>query len=106
MSNTGIRLKAEALRVVAFGAVTNAYVQVGAAFTHTIKIITFKNTTNQDIYVSLDGAVDAMAIVAGSQVIFDLKTNDFFLDTGFAVYIKYPVAAPTIGNVYVEAFYG
>ena len=105
MSNSGVRLKPEALRLVAFGAINAAYTLLGAAFTHTIKMIVFINTTDKDVYVSLDGVTDQMLIIAGSQRIYDLKTNDFFLETGNTVYIKYS-AVPSTGNFACEAYYG
>ena len=105
MSNSGVRLKPEPIREVAFGSINAAYTLLGAAFSHTIKMIVFTNTTNADIYISLDGVTDMMKIIAGSERIYDLKTNDFFLETGNTVYIKY-ATLPTAGNFACEAYYG
>lgn len=105
MSSSGFRMKPEALREVAFGAINAAYTQLGAAFTHTIRLITFKNTTDNDVYVSIDaGVTDHFRITSGTQMIIDMKTNDLFLESAQALYIK-RAGAVTSGNFIVEAMY-
>lgn len=105
MSNSGVRLKPEPIREVAFGSINAAYTQLGAAFSHTIKMMVLVNTTNADIYLSLDGVTDMMKIVQGSQRIYDLKTNDYFLESGNEIFIKY-ATVPSVGYFACEAYFG
>lgn len=105
MSNSGVRIKAEALREVAFSSITSSYAQLTPDFTHTIKLAVITNTTDADIYVSFDGVDPHMRVIKNSQRIFDLKTNDFFLQNPDKIYIKY-VTAPSLGDFIFEAYYG
>jgi hypothetical protein len=104
MANTGARLKPEAIREVAFGAITAAFVQMGAVFAGPLRIICLTNDTDADVYFSFDGTTNQLRLKAGTFKLFDCKTNDGFFNTGQAIYVKY-VTAPSSGLVYVEAIY-
>ena len=104
MSNTGTRLKPEAIREVAFGALNATYTQVGAAISGPLRMVIFNNMTDQDVYVSMDGTTNHFRVVAGSFKLLDLKTNDAFFNTDQVFYAKY-VSAPASGTFFIEAMF-
>lgn len=105
MANTGARLKPEAIREVAFGAVTANYVAMGAAFQGPLRIIVLNNATDVDVYFSFDGSTNQLRVKANSFKLLDCKTNDGFFDAGQSIYLKAVSGLPTSGLVYVEAIY-
>jgi hypothetical protein len=94
MANTGVELKPEDLREIAFGSITAAYVQLGADVVRPLNVMRFINETNAAIYVSKDGIVNHWRISPGTTYTLDIKTNDGFLNTGDKFFIKY-ATAPT-----------
>jgi hypothetical protein len=102
----GTRVIFEAIRLVAFGALTNAYAALGAATTMRARIVAFKNTTDQDVLVSLDGTTNHLRIASGSGEVLDFtanKTRDdgLYLPEGTVFYVKY-ASQPTVGNFWIE----
>jgi len=106
------RLRFEAIREVAFGAIGAAYGAVGAAVATPARIITFNNTTDVDLYVSTDGVTDMLRIVSGSGKIFDVTTNKvrddgFFLPENTIIYVRQTaMGAPASGVFFVEIAFG
>jgi hypothetical protein len=103
----GTRVGFEPLRSIAAASITNSYVILGGATTGHIRIFNVTNATNQDVLVSLDGVNDHMRIAAASFQLFDFTSNKvrddgFFLSQGTFFYIKYPGAAPSAGNLWIE----
>lgn len=103
----GTRGGFEPLRSVAFGAITNAYAALGAITTGHVRLFSIYNGTNQDIMISFDGVTDHLRLFTASFQLFDFTTNKvrddgFFLPQGTQFYVKYPGAAPTTGNVWIE----
>lgn len=94
MANTGVELKPEVLREIAFGSITAAYVQLGADVLRPLNVVRFINETNAAVYVSKNGTDNHWRISAGSTYTLDCKTNDGFFNTGDKFYIKY-ATAPT-----------
>lgn len=104
MSNTGARIKPEAVREVAFGTVTDAFAKMGANFTGPIRILYIANETDKVLYFSLDGTTDHFRVLANSFRLFDLKTNDLFAKGGDAIYVRGITAdLPSSGQATVEA---
>ncbi len=104
-NNAFARLKGEAIREIAFGALTNTYQQLGADVAFVLKQIDLTNTTDADIYLTNDSTKNIWRIPAG--VIcktIDLSTNNMALVPGDQLFVKY-VTAPTTGNFWVEALY-
>jgi len=105
------RLRAEAIREVAFGTLTNTLAAVGAATTHIGRLVKFTNNTDQDIYVSLDGVTNHFRLPAISFLLIDVSTNqttkdNFFIPEGQVFYMRYVTVAPTSGWASAEYVYG
>lgn len=79
MSNTGARVKCEAVREMAAGSITTSYQTLGTALTRNYFNLVFCNNTNGDIYVSYDASTNQKLIPAQTQRVYDYKTNDMFL---------------------------
>lgn len=105
------KAQVDALRSTAFGSITGSYVAVGSAFAYQARIICFTNTTNEDMFFSMDGSTDQLIVPAGSFKLFDVTMNhrpvnmdDFCFAIGTQWYVKYS-AAPNAGAVYIEVVY-
>lgn len=109
MSVLGNVLHYEAMRVKAFGTITNAYTAIGAATSPAVFQYELINSTDQLLYFSFDGSTDHFALPAYSHKVIDIcankSNNHFFMKSGQIVYVKYPSAAPTLGAVYLTTMY-
>jgi len=106
-----IRLRAEAIREVAFGAITGALAAVGAATTNPGRLVRFVNTTDSELYVSLDGTNNHFRIPVASFMLLDVSTNqttkdNFFIPEGQVFYVAHVGGAPTTGSFWVELVVG
>lgn len=100
--------KFDSLRSQAFGSITSSYTQIGAVLPAPCVAVSFKNTTDALIIVSMDGVNDMLVYPASSYGVYDIRTNapnltDYLLPTGTAFEIKYSGSAPTTGSFYIEA---
>lgn len=102
MANTGNRLKPEEIREVAFGDITASFVQMGATFSGPLRTFYIENATDAIMEFSIDGTKVNWKLRPGAFRLYDLKTNDTFLNTGQAVYVRY-AAVPSEGYVICEA---
>lgn len=103
----GTRGGFEALRIVAFGSITGSYAALGPATAGHSRLVTFVNSTDKDILISLDGVNDNIRLFTGSFQLFDFTTNrvrddGFFLPQGTTFFVKHTGSAPTSGNVWIE----
>lgn len=106
MSNTGARLKPEAIREVAFGSITANYAQMGGVFSGPLRLIYIGNSTDKTVYFSIDGINDHFRVPANSFRLLDLKTNDTFINSGQVIYQRGVSGdLPTSGDVWVEAMF-
>jgi hypothetical protein len=103
--------KIDTLRSLAYGSITGSYTAVGSALSYQARIICFTNTTNEDVFFSMDGTNNQLIVPAGSFKLFDITTNhrpvnqdDFCLASGTQWYVKY-ASAPSSGAVYIEVVY-
>lgn len=104
--------RADSLRSVAFGTITNAYTVLGAILSHTWRMFKITNTTNANMLISFDGTTDNLIVPAGSFTLYDLSTNapplsevdNLVLGINTQFYLKYSTA-PTSGSVYLEGIY-
>ena len=104
------RLRFEAVREVAFGGIGVNYVAVGAAVTQPVRLFRLVNTTDQDVYFSVNGVTNHIRISSQSFLLLDITTNKvrddgFFLDEGTVFYIKHCGVAPTSGTAWLEIIY-
>lgn len=108
----GKRVRFEALREVGFAGIGAAYVALGAATSDYTRIVSVFNSTNQDVYISLNGGVTHhLRIASGTGQVFDLTTNKvrddgFFIAKGTTFYQRHCGAvAPTSGNLWIQVAY-
>jgi len=102
-------VRVDSLRSLAFGSISGTYATVGTAFSHSMRLVKFINTTDGDITVSFDGVTDNDLIPSGGFALYDLTTNKtlpnttFVFQNGTQVFVKGTV---TTGNFYVVAIFG
>jgi hypothetical protein len=101
----------DTLRTLGFAAIGGAYVAVGAASAHPIRIVCFTNNTDGDMFFSDDGVTDKLFVAHNSFKLFDISTNRditapfWAFRRGTQYYVK-ESTSPTLGDVYVELVYG
>lgn len=103
--------KCDEIRTLAFGGISGTYAPVGPPQSYQARIICFTNTTNSDVFFSMDGETDHLLVTAGGFKLFDITTNhrpvnqdDFCFANGTQWSVR-QVAAVTSGAVYVEIIY-
>lgn len=106
----GTRVRFEAVREAAFGAIAAGYTALGLATTDHTRLVSFFNATDADVYISLDGVNNHLRIATGSGQVLDLTANKvrddgLFIDEGTIFYQKRVAAAPTTGSVWVQVMY-
>lgn len=106
-----IRLQAETLRSLAFGSIGAAYMGVGTAFAHPIRLVHLTNNTNADLIISLDGINDHIFIPTKGFMLLDITANKtreqgWYIAEGQRFYVKQDSGAPSSGGFYVTALYG
>ena len=107
MPVSGTKVQFEAVRLAAFGAIGASYTALGSATSAQARIVCITNTTNQDVYISIDGTADQIRVAANSFKLFDFTTNrnkdeGYFLVSGTTFYQKHAGVAPTSGNLWIE----
>lgn len=105
------RIRFEAVREAAFGAIGAAYNAIGGATAQPARLVRISNTGDQDVYISFNGVIDHLRITTGSFFLIDVTANKvrddgFFLDEGTVFYVRRVGAALTSGGVYIEVVYG
>lgn len=101
------KLKVDAIRTVAFGSVGAAYSAVGTALDDPARLFCLTNTTDADVYFSIDGTTNHFIVPTNSFKLIDITTNKvredgYFLAEGTIFYVKRVSGAPTSGSVYIE----
>jgi len=110
MSLLSIRMRAEPLRSLAFGAISAAYAQVGPALNNAPSQILVQNLTDSLLVFSFDGIVDHFVLPAGGFFLSDIASNKALggglcLSRGDGLWVKV-ISAPSVGSVYFSVFYG
>ncbi|MFQ5685104.1 MAG: hypothetical protein ACE5GV_00440 [Candidatus Scalindua sp.] len=103
----GRRVVFETIREVAFGGIGAAYAALGAVLGDNARIISFSNSTDQEIYISFDGINDHIRLAANSFKLYDLTSNKvrddgYFLANRTQIYQKRVSGAPTLGSLWAE----
>lgn len=106
----GTRVKFAAVREIAFGSISGTYATVGTPLAEHVRLITFQNGCDEDLYISFDGVVDNLRIAANSFKLFDLSSNKvrddgLFLSVGTQIYVKEVLSSVTSGDFWVEVLY-
>lgn len=71
----GKRVFFEAVRELGFASIGASFTIVGTATTHEGRIVSFNNSTDKDLYISIDGATNHIRIAANSFQLFDFMAN-------------------------------
>ncbi len=107
--NLAVRLAAEPLRSLAFGAISGTYAGLGSALANPCRQFILNNNTDVLLTFSLDGVNDHFVLASNSQLIDDVGSNSLLpggswnMAQGTRLYVK---GAPTLGAVYFSVFYG
>lgn len=110
-ASLSLRIMAEPVRTVAFGAITNVYTGIGSTMTQPIRVFLIQNLTDVAMMISFDGISDHFPLAASGYMLLDITTNksltqDFFLTKGQRLYVKQLSGAASTGGVYLTTFYG
>ena len=103
----GTRATFDAVRELAFGSVGASYTAIGSALSEHARIICMNNSTDVDVYISVDGTTDNFRIAANSFRLIDFSANKIrddglFVSIGTIFYAKRAAGAPTRGTVWIE----
>ena len=96
------------IRSAGFAAIDAAYANIGTALTERAVILSFKNATNGDVFISTNGTDNHLFFPANTYTIFDVKTNspksagDLMFSIGTQFQIKDGPTASTSGTFYIE----
>ena len=111
MQANAIKVRYEELRSIGFASLSGAYVGVGAAFQHPLRLLKVNNVSDANLIISFDGITDMDFIAAQSAYVFDFSSNAsetggvFEQPAGQRFYVREESAAATEGSVYVTVIY-
>lgn len=106
----GTKVSFEAVREVAAASITSSYTAVGTALIDHARLIGINNSTDVDLYISLDGTTNHIRVAAGGFKLYDFTTNrvtddGFFVNVGTIFYVKRVSGAASTGTVWIEVIY-
>lgn len=107
----GSRVTFEPIRELAFGSIGASYSAVGTLTVDYTRLVRFVNSTDVEVYISLDGSTNNIRLASGSFMLLDFTTNQvdeagFFVAKGTVFYVKRVSGAPSSGSVWIEVVYG
>lgn len=109
--NLSIRLLCEPIRTLGFAGIVAGYTGVGTPLLNPCRIVYVQNLTDASVMFSMDGVNDHFILPASGYMILDVTGNSmtnlqgFYISKGQRFYVR-QVGAPTLGGVYISAFYG
>ena len=97
----------DTIRSLGFAGIGAGYAVIGGPLANRAVILTFKNATNGDVFVSADGVNDNLLLPANSFNVFDIRTNapnntNLIFPIGTQFYLKDGPTASTAGTFYIE----
>ena len=107
----GKRLAFETIREAAFGAIGANFAAIGPVTVDNTRIFTVFNTTDVDVYISIDGVNPHLRCPAGVHRVLDVTTNavsqeGLFLSLETQFYQKQTsMGAPSSGSIWIEVGY-
>jgi hypothetical protein len=108
-----IRMLAEPLRSIAFGAISPVYMGIGNGLANPARILYIQNLTDRLMFFSFDGVDDHFTLPTLGYILLDVTTNQttpqaFYISQGQRIYVRSLAGPgiPTAGEVYVSVFYG
>lgn len=101
------RAKWDTIRSATAAAITGSYGTIGAVLSTPAVVVCFKNATNGEVLVSIDGTNDHIYMAANSFTIYDVRTNapegdNYSFREGTQFYVKDGTTASTTGTFYLE----
>ncbi len=112
----GLKLAIEPLRSLIFSSISGTYFKiVNVATTHPARLVCFTNTTNSNLFISLNGVDDHLVLPANGFKLLDIMTNHYPgpnspmqipQQTFFWARTATGSSNPTSGFVYAEVYYG
>lgn len=96
-----------ALRTLAYTSISGSYAAIGTAITLPLSMFRIVNTTDTDMFFSIDGSTDQLFVAASTFVLYDVAANRglaqaFGLPGHVQFYVKQS-SAPGRGAVYIES---
>jgi len=103
----GTRALFDSVREVAFGGISGTFAVVGTPLTDHARVVTFVNSTNVEVYISVDAVNNNIRLAANSFRLIDFSTNrihddGLFVSMGTQFYVKQVAGAPGSGAVWIE----
>lgn len=103
----GTRAEFDAVREIAFGSISGSYTAIGSSLTDHARIVILSNSTNAEVYISVDGTTNNFRLAANSFKLIDFATNKIrddglFVPIGTTFYVKQVSGAPGSGAVWIE----
>lgn len=110
MALQGIELRAEALRSLAFGAISSSYALIQSAIARPLRILQVQNLTDVTMTFSFDGVIDHFVLPPNGFLLIDVTANKideggFYISRGTALSVKDQGTPASSGAVYVTALY-
>jgi len=107
----GTRAQFEAVRELAFGSISGTYAALGTPITDHARVVRFVNSTDKEMYVSLDGVTNHIRLAISSFFLVDFSTNriqddGLFVSIGTQFWVKQVSSGPTVGSVWCEVVSG
>ncbi len=99
------------IRSLSYTGIGASYEPVGSPTSNGVRLISFVNNTNGDLFFSNDGIHDYLFVAAGSFKLLDVCSNRdnrngvYLLPAKMQWYVKQSTA-PSTGTVYIEVLYG
>lgn len=106
----GIRALFDPIRELSFGSIAVDYTQIGTDLSNPARLVSISNSTNVEVYISLDGTTNHIRMAPTSFILFDFTSNKvrddgLFISEGTGFYVKRVSGAPASGAVWVEIVY-
>ena len=103
----GTRATFDAVREIAFGSISGTFAPIGTALTDHARLVRFVNSTNAEVYISLDGITDQIRMAINSFFILDFSANKvrddgLFVPIGTVFFTREVSASAASGAVWIE----
>lgn len=113
MSFMSIKMQAEPMKSLAFGAISPVYALLGT-LDNPSRVLYFNNLTDKLLHFSFDGVHDHFSLPAAGYFVLDESANrtgpteQLFFAQGQRIYVRCDAGpgVPTAGTVNVSTFYG
>ena len=103
----GIRAAFGNIRELDYTGISGTYAAVGVPLSDHVRILSFQNSCDQDLYISADGTNNKLRIAANSFKLFDISANKvrddgMFFPIGMQFYVKEVSASVGSGAFWIE----